>query len=172
MRLVIVGRACAEIVAAVRLAAASGAQVRHVEALAAAMDQLRGGHRAGLLLLDAATDVRLAIDGLAQERMFLPVVAYGIDCAPELAAAAIRAGAREFLPLPPEPELIAAILAAAGEDRHELICADPCMAAVLSRARQFAAAEACVLITGESGTGKEMVARFVHRHGRRARGPF
>ena len=46
------------------------------------------------------------------------------------------------------------------------------MAEVLQRARRYATAEACVLITGESGTGKEMVARFLHRHGRRAQGPF
>jgi two-component system, response regulator FlrC len=46
------------------------------------------------------------------------------------------------------------------------------MAEVLERARRYAAAEACVLITGESGTGKEIMARFLHRQGRRSRGPF
>lgn len=172
MRLVIVGRPGAEIAAAAAMAAASGAKVRHLANVAAVLEQVRDGHGADLLLLDAADGIRTAIDRLVEERIFLPVVAYGVDCPPDLAAAAIRAGAREFLPLPPEPELIAAILGAVGEDRRELVCVDPRMSEVLARARQFAAAEACVLITGESGTGKEMVARFVHRHGRRAGGPF
>ena len=35
-----------------------------------------------------------------------------------------------------------------------------------------AAAEATVLVTGESGTGKELVARAIHRHGRRKGAPF
>jgi DNA-binding NtrC family response regulator len=172
MRLLLVGGAAAEIGAAARLAAERGAQVRHVATLDQALDQLRAGYGADLLMLDAAAGVGAAIGRLTTERFFLPVVAYSVGCTPEQAAAAIKAGAREFLPLPPEAELIAAILAAAGNDRHELVCADPRMAEVLARARRFAAAEASVLITGESGTGKEMVARFVHRHGRRAQGPF
>ena len=65
--------------------------------------QLRAGHGADLLLLDAGDDDRGRARALARERIFLPVVAYGIHCPPQLAAAAIRAGAREFLPLPPEP---------------------------------------------------------------------
>ena len=172
MRLLLVGDARPEVATAARLAAAGGAAVRHLATLDAALEQLRSGRGADLLLLDAGCDIAGALARLATERIFLPVVAYGVACPPELAAAAIRAGAREFLPLPPEAELIAAILAFAGDQRSDLVCADPLMTELLERARRYAAAEACVLVTGESGTGKEMMARFLHRHSRRANGPF
>ena len=174
MRLLLVGGSRPEIVAAARLAAASGAagaprgDARRRPGAAAR----RAWRRPAAARRRRPTSPR-AIARLLAERIFLPVVAYGVDCPPQTAAAAIRAGAREFLPLPPEAELIAAILAAAGDERHELVCADPRDGrSARARARRYAAAEACVLITGESGTGKEMVARFLHRHGRRASGPF
>ena len=172
MRLLLVGDSRPEVATAARLAAAGGAAVRHLATLDVALEQLRSGRGADLLLLDAGCDIAGALCRLSTERIFLPVVAYGVACPPELAAAAIRAGAREFLPLPPEAELIAAILAFAGDQRSDLVCADPLMTELLERARRYAAAEACVLVTGESGTGKEMMARFLHRHSRRANGPF
>ena len=46
------------------------------------------------------------------------------------------------------------------------------MQAVLKAIGQVAASEATVLVTGESGTGKELVARSIHRHSLRAKGPF
>ena len=44
------------------------------------------------------------------------------------------------------------------------------MLAVYKQIAHAADAQAPVLIVGESGTGKELVARAIHRHGRRAAG--
>src|SRR5688500_5508288 len=115
MRLLLIGTSRPELEAAAKLARARGAHVRHLASFERALELLRAGQGADLLLADAAADIGAVIGRLADERIFLPVVAYGIACPPQRAVAAIRAGAREFLPLPPEPELIAAILEAVGE---------------------------------------------------------
>ncbi len=54
----------------------------------------------------------------------------------------------------------------------DLIGAAPAMQALYRRLEKVAATDATVLVTGESGTGKELVARTLHRLGRRAGGPF
>ncbi|HEX6745869.1 MAG TPA: sigma-54 dependent transcriptional regulator [Longimicrobium sp.] len=48
----------------------------------------------------------------------------------------------------------------------------PRVLAALEVARLVADSTATVLVQGESGTGKELLARIVHEHSRRARGPF
>jgi two-component system response regulator HydG len=55
---------------------------------------------------------------------------------------------------------------------HRALGESPGWKEALVQAAKVADTEATVLITGESGTGKEVVARFVHRASRRARGPF
>jgi two-component system response regulator FlrC len=172
MRLLIVGQNVPEVVLAAELAQARGASVRRADRLATALEALRAGQGADLLLLDVADDIARAIAQLSAERIHLPVVAYGVHTSPRAAADAIRAGAREFLPLPPDPDLIAAILEANAAPPGDFIAQDPKMLGVLDLARRFAPTDASILITGESGTGKEVMARFIHRNSRRANGPF
>ncbi len=124
------------------------------------------------MLCDVRHDVGALVRALAAERIAAPVVACGTGDDPEAAVRAIRDGAREFLSLPPDPDLIAAIVTAAAGESHALIARDPVMQAAVRRAEQVAGSEASVLISGESGTGKEVLARHIHRRSRRSAGPF
>jgi transcriptional regulator with PAS, ATPase and Fis domain len=54
----------------------------------------------------------------------------------------------------------------------QLIAKSTSMSRVLELAARAAVTDSTVLITGESGTGKERVARFIHQHSRRSKGPF
>jgi DNA-binding NtrC family response regulator len=85
---------------------------------------------------------------------------------------AIRSGAKEFIPLPPDPELIAAVIAAVSDDNKPMIAKDPAMIAALKLAEQVAPSDASIMISGESGVGKEVMARFLHSKSRRADKPF
>jgi DNA-binding NtrC family response regulator len=125
-----------------------------------------------LVFCDVGLDISALVRGLSAERICTPVVACGIGTDTRRAVDAIRAGAKEYLPLPAEPELIAAVLAAVADESHQLVYEDEAMGAVLSLADQIAGSEASILITGESGTGKEVLARYVHRKSQRADKPF
>ncbi len=57
-------------------------------------------------------------------------------------------------------------------DEPELIGVSAAMRAVFKAIGRAAATDEPVLIVGESGTGKELVATALHRHSRRASGPF
>jgi len=52
------------------------------------------------------------------------------------------------------------------------ITSDPAAKQMIHLARNYAKANATVLIQGESGTGKEIVAQSIHSDSRRANGPF
>ncbi len=123
-------------------------------------------------MVDYELDIGALIAANEAERIRVPVVACGVGADPRRAADAIRAGAKEFIPLPPEAELIAAVLAAVSDDNRPMVVRDPSMEAVIKLADQVAASDASILITGESGVGKEVIARYVHQKSRRASRPF
>jgi DNA-binding NtrC family response regulator len=172
MKVLIIGSLSGDLGQAARIAIGRGAKLDQADDAAAALIRLRSDAHIDLVLCDIAHDVGAVVNALAAERMAVPVVACGTGDDPEAAVAAIRAGAREFLPLPPDPDLIAAILEAASGESHSMIVHDPMMLAAVQRAEQVARADASVLISGESGTGKEVLARHIHRKSRRMGGPF
>ncbi len=172
MRLLIVGSLEGQIGLASRIAMDRGAEVSHVADVDAGLDFVRSGQGADLVMIDVRMDIRAFIESLASERIVIPVVACGIGTDANAAVRAIKAGAKEYLPLPPEAELIAAILQAVTEDSSALVYRDPRMAQLLALADQVSPSNATILITGDSGTGKELMARYVHRKSKRAKQRF
>ena len=172
MRLLVVGILSGQLSVAVKMAMDKGAKVAHVETIFQATEALRKGQGADLLMVDYELDIASLIATNERERIHVPVVACGVNPDPRKAASAITAGAKEFIPLPPDAELIAAVLAAVSDDTRALITKDPSMQAVIKLAEQVAASDASILITGESGVGKEVMARFLHEKSKRAAKPF
>jgi len=127
------------------------------------------------------SDVRMPeLDGiglLRAVRRQMPDVPFVLMTAyADVAAAvdAIKCGAREFLLKPFQPETLIEVV-----ERHRSdptasgpVGEDPAFLQMLTRLRRVAASELSVLLSGESGTGKEVLARDVHAHSQRARGPF
>jgi two-component system, response regulator FlrC len=172
MRLLIVGTLKGQLTTATKIAMDKGAAVTHAESNEQAMAVLRSGKGADLLMVDVALDIRDLVMRLEAEHIHVPIVACGTQTDARAAVAAIHAGAKEYIPLPPDPEMIAAVLAAVANDTREMIYRDDAMAHVVKLAQQVAPSDASVLVTGESGTGKEVLARYVHARSNRARGPF
>jgi DNA-binding NtrC family response regulator len=172
MRLLIVGPLGGQISAATKIAMQCGARVAHVDTIEQATAALRAGKGADLLMVDAKLDIRALIAANEAEHIVAPIVAAGVGIDPALAARAIRDGAKEYISLPPEPELIAAVLAAIANDDRPMIARDAAMKEIIALADQVAGSDASLLITGESGVGKEVMARYVHRKSKRAAAPF
>ena len=172
MHVLIIGSLGGELGKAARIATAHGAKLLQADNSQSALSRLRADAKVDLVLVELPHDVGTLVRARAAERIVVPVGACGTDANAPAAVQAMREGAREFLPLPPDPDLIAAILEAASGETHAMVVRDPVMLAAVRRAEQVAPSEASVLITGESGTGKEVLAQHIHRRSRRAAGPF
>ncbi|WP_067217835.1 sigma-54-dependent transcriptional regulator [Stappia indica] len=172
MRLLIVGTLEGQLITASKIAMDRGASVTHAATIEEMLKVLRAGRGADLVMADVGLDIADLIERLEGERFHLPVVACGVKTDATAAVGAIRAGAKEYIPLPPDPEMIAAVLAAVARDQSSIIYRDAAMASVVRLAEQIAPSDASVLVTGESGSGKEVISRYVHARSSRANRPF
>jgi two-component system response regulator HydG len=121
----------------------------------------------------------------------IPVLLLTANGTVDAAVAAMRAGAFDFIVKPLEVETLLFALDRAVRNRRlrqevgqlrrqaelaggfgEIWGKSPAMKQIFGFLDQVANLNTSVLITGESGTGKELVARALHRHGRRRDGPF
>ena len=172
MEILIVGTLEGQIGAASKIAIAQGGQVSLADTEDKALEILRGGKTVELVMMDVKLDIYKFISSLEKERINVLVVACGVANDTSLAVKAIKAGAKEYIPLPPDPELIGAVLAAATRENHALIYGDKKTENILKIAKQIAPSEASVLLTGSSGTGKEIFSRFIHDNSKRANKKF
>jgi DNA-binding NtrC family response regulator len=128
MRLLTIAAHEGQLAAATKIAADSGASAIHADRIDTAVAMLRSGHDADLLMVDIAIDIRRLVVRLDAERIHVPIVACGTHDDTPAAITAIDAGAKEYIPLPPDPEMIAAILTAVAEDTCELVDRDESIA--------------------------------------------
>lgn len=137
-------------------------------------------------------DGRAALPKLLAIRPHLPVIVVtGAQSVAEVVEM-IKLGATNFLPKPPEPELLRQALGKAmrlhemrleiealrQEGAHQdtkfssLIGHDPVWLSCVKLGQRAASSDITVMITGESGVGKEVLARAIHDESARAAKPF
>src|SRR5262245_54911086 len=134
MRLLIVGTLKGQLTTATKIAMDKGAAVTHAETNDQAMAVLRSGKGADLLMVEVSLDIRDLVLRVEAEHIHVPIVACGVQNDARAAVAAIHAGAKEYIPLPPDPEMIAAVLSAVANDTRELVFRDEAMALVVKLA--------------------------------------
>ena len=173
----------------------------HIVSSPKAALQAIGDHDFDLAFVDLnyardTTSGREGLDLLAQLQVLdgsLPVVVMTAWSSVELAVAAMRQGARDFVQKPWENERLLAIVRnqielsralrkgerleaenqlLRGDGKFQLIAESPAMRPVLELIERVGPSDANVLITGENGTGKGVIARALHEASARAGKPL
>ena len=168
----IVGQLEGYISTAGKIALQKGAKVIHCDDTESALGALLNGKGADVVMCDVKQKIGPFVKALEENRIAIPVVACGIGSDARTAVKAIQDGAKEYIPLPPDAELIAAVLEAVTEEPSSMIAGDPSMNGIIALADKIAPSNATVMILGESGTGKEVMSRYMHKKSKRKDGPF
>ncbi len=142
---------------------------------------LRLLERGGVNLVVSDIQMR-PMDGLTLLRKLksthsgLPLILMTAFATVQQAVEAMREGAVDYLVKPFEAQVLVSKVSRhmPGEiqEPDKLVAVDPCSRSLLALARRVAESDATVMISGDSGSGKEVLARYIHRHSRRAGAPF
>src|SRR5215471_11028350 len=169
-----------------------GLQVTGIADGARAVEKLKGGERADLVLTDwrlPGADGLAVLDAAIASDPTLPVIVMTAFGSIETAVEAMKHGAQDFITKPVDPDLLRLLVSRAIErrarSRESLLFAEArsrtmppivgesaAIRAVRAEAERVAATDATVLLEGESGTGKELFARAIHALSARRNGPF
>ena len=154
--------------------------------------------RVDLILCDTGEDVSVSLKLLKLCKQQAPDVPFWVVAQTndvEIAVAAMKQGADEFLVKPLQPESLFKLIKGYLQDlqsrvtegenpgssamrlgRHEgfekMVGTTQVMQQLFERAQRVASTDSTVLITGESGTGKELLAEAIHRNSSRRDRPF
>ncbi len=105
----------------------------------------------------------------------LPVLLMTAYANIEDAVYAMKEGAIDYMAKPFSPEVLLNMVsryAPTKTDDTDAVASDPKSIALLNLAEKVATTDANVMILGPSGSGKEVMARFIHTHSKRVKGPF
>jgi two-component system nitrogen regulation response regulator GlnG len=163
-----------------------GFEVKCFETVGDVRDALRHDHPRALL-----TDIRLpdadglsVVDTLDDLSIDIPVIAMTAYADLDQAVSAFQKGVFDYLPKPFDLDQVISMVerAITPEDSganevtesggNRLLGESTAMQEVFRTIGRLSRSDISVLITGETGSGKEVVARVLHEHSPRAKGPF
>ncbi len=164
----------------------SGYVVECFDSVKAVSRALESSHPLAIL-----TDIRLpdadglsVLDILDRQAISVPVIAMTAFSDLDQAVSAFQKGVFDYLPKPFDLDQVIAVIDRAvtpnakklprAEKRQgsQLLGESAAMQEVFRTIGRLSRSDISVLLTGETGSGKEVVARVLHQHSPRAKGPF
>jgi DNA-binding NtrC family response regulator len=136
MRILIVGPPDSPFAAAANLAMEKGAPVFLAKDREQAIGMLMAGFSINVLLVDVGSAIREFVQRLETEQILVPLVACDTRNDVRAAIGAMRAGAKECISLPPDPEIIAAMLVAIADGTSDRVEGEEAVALVVEVAEQ------------------------------------
>ncbi|HNP70163.1 MAG TPA: sigma-54 dependent transcriptional regulator [Kouleothrix sp.] len=168
-----------------------GYQVKGVGSGTAVLEQLKGDHGYGLLLMDLQMPGINGLDlfeRLRKEGSDIPVILITAHGTSSIAIRAMQMGVYDYLQKPFDLDEVLVVIKRLFEHqelasrvksleqradlRERMIGRSPAMSQIYKTIGRVAASDASVLITGETGTGKELAANLIHQNSARRNGPL